>query len=1063
MALGRIALGRRNIYPNAKGPKRDILREIAEAPNPDDQPYNKFYNRQNSDMVFPLPTWYRARKSAHMIEGTAVPLYISEVLDFYTDWYEEASRRLVDLIHTHLSDIGGHLNGTYLSNADWNLYLRDMAYTMDPDQSNWKRHNPRTYCNKLLDALRGEVPIAELALIKIQMDGACQKIEDCRKVYLMIIDIAKFWALHDRKAAHLVKDELDDLFAMRQMDVTALCLCIRRSGAFASYAQLNDFLDLEDFYSRVVKLQNSNENLVQVGPMMNAAEMSKHSELTALTDKANAAIKIQQKSMIYDTRAPNQPSSTIDLTTTPEHMRYNDNVGVFASSLAEGDQVLTAGWEQPSTDEEAQMLSRLGFGGLKDIVYSDEDKIMLGKIYEKFSTTKKVGARGSILGDSDISPAEGKEISDEFAAGFAEYFTATTGFQLPSDPTGELAKHHSDNLTRIEEHNHGEVLSDYVELMHADIGKDLKSMSIAKRGKFVSDLFAEIREKVGGDFNMSDDEFTPEKFEMLKSICNERLGFLPDDWENLLKMIDSKPTQIFLQEKLNKPNLLFKNNEINDVRKELLGDAALELPSYEPLYGLDDTIEPGMMPFSEYFRQRKLIRTAKNINNRFGELMEDSFFQEADSISFEKAMRMGQKDHWDLEPVQNPAQKLMRDEKFASHEEEAAMKDLINSPSADDARAKSQQILALLESGTSLENNSDSLRYKYKKSEASDTNMNNLKFQTKRKPDGDEAARLEKFLATKMPGGDDSSGSKFTKDEAIAKVASTNKSNTQEEDQIDDDEFQYTENLFSINKEEILQYEILPGAKEAWNMPEYREPDQEDIEYVNPERNLGFYVRDSIKEEIFKRFHEDPTKNDVWTLAKEFNLRADRIDAILCMKHIEKTEYAELEPFEIIQLPDGTRYGFDYQKFMEWMYAPDEEKVDPVGVDHFGKPSEYVKYRPTYTIDKEYVPESGHGSRKVIENRPTDQKPNRHVLNIVDLSEARQTGTVENRIRELDGTLRYPDNTEWKATIKTMRPLPRKVRERIINAKKAKGTLREEVAEKKHLGRIRNYEDEWNR
>jgi len=256
-----------------------------------------------------------------------------------------------------------------------------------------------------------------------------------------------------------------------------------------------------------------------------------------------------------------------------------------------------------------------------------------------------------------------------------------------------------------------------------------------------------------------------------------------------------------------------------------------------------------------------------------------------------------------------------------------------------------------------------------------------------------------------------------------------------------------------------------PDVEHALNelIAEGIQAEVEDI-FDNADRERGFYVRDGIKDHIFNLYHTDPEKYDHWKLAEMFKLRVERIDAILAMKHFERTKYAKHEPFELFETKDGTVFGYDHQKFMELNFAPFENKQDLVGVDHYGKPSSYASYDPKYKYE-DVSRSEGHGSGMVIEPKEIAQtkghRPRKARIMITDLSEAK-TGKIEVRVREKDGSYRYPTYDEWSTAVRQQRPLPRKIREKIIADKRQKGILREEVSEKKVLGKIRDYSDEWD-
>lgn len=206
--------------------------------------------------------------------------------------------------------------------------------------------------------------------------------------------------------------------------------------------------------------------------------------------------------------------------------------------------------------------------------------------------------------------------------------------------------------------------------------------------------------------------------------------------------------------------------------------------------------------------------------------------------------------------------------------------------------------------------------------------------------------------------------------------------------------------------------------------------------YINPDRKSSFMVQDSVKEQIWSAFHENPRVNTHWELAKRFNLRADRIDAILRLKHLEKVDHGHEEPFDIYETLDGIRFGIDWQKFMERWALPEKLPIDGIPVDFDGKPDhDYTSYKPIYDVDAPLPPEDGPGSGQVIEDKKVShskgQNRNRHAILISDLSDIHKSGKVNVAVRDKDGSLRHPNMKELQKAVMSERPLPRKVRERI--------------------------------
>jgi hypothetical protein len=205
--------------------------------------------------------------------------------------------------------------------------------------------------------------------------------------------------------------------------------------------------------------------------------------------------------------------------------------------------------------------------------------------------------------------------------------------------------------------------------------------------------------------------------------------------------------------------------------------------------------------------------------------------------------------------------------------------------------------------------------------------------------------------------------------------------------------------------------------------------------YVNEERDKSFLIADVTKEAIWNDFLKNPEKNNQWELAKKYNLRADRIDAILRLKHMEKTEFPHLEPFDIVESGDGLLYGVDYQKLMEAFYLPIRNPVDKIGVDFEGRPSTYTNWKPLYTLDKEELPGSGPGSGEQIESAEEalakGHIPNRHNIIISDLDEVKTRGIVKVSVRNKDGSLREPFIDEFVQAVRNERPYSKVTKRRI--------------------------------
>eukprot|EP00475_Leptophrys_vorax_P039789 TRINITY_DN7248_c0_g4_i1.p1 TRINITY_DN7248_c0_g4~~TRINITY_DN7248_c0_g4_i1.p1 ORF type:complete len:1194 (+),score=332.81 TRINITY_DN7248_c0_g4_i1:75-3584(+) len=211
--------------------------------------------------------------------------------------------------------------------------------------------------------------------------------------------------------------------------------------------------------------------------------------------------------------------------------------------------------------------------------------------------------------------------------------------------------------------------------------------------------------------------------------------------------------------------------------------------------------------------------------------------------------------------------------------------------------------------------------------------------------------------------------------------------------------------------------------------------------FVNEEREKSFLLSNATKEAIWREYLKDPIKNTQWELAKKYNLRADRIDAILRLKHMEKTEFAHEEPFDIVETGDGILYGVDYQKLMENFYLPVRNAVDKIGVDYEGRPSTYTAWQPLYTLEEEDLPEHGPGSGELIETATEaaakGQIPNRHGILISDLDEVKSRGIVKVTVRNQDGSLRQPFKDEFVQAVRNERPFSKRTLKKIKQEKAA--------------------------
>jgi hypothetical protein len=281
----------------------------------------------------------------------------------------------------------------------------------------------------------------------------------------------------------------------------------------------------------------------------------------------------------------------------------------------------------------------------------------------------------------------------------------------------------------------------------------------------------------------------------------------------------------------------------------------------------------------------------------------------------------------------------------------------------------------------------------------------------------------------------------------------------------DDADFEgkYSKNMFEYDKESLTVFDVGedwewgPMLRQAWAIDKEYANDEDVRKYLreklkassreyihevwsNEDRDRSFMVPDLTKEAIWHDHNKDPVKNDQWALAKKYNLRADRIDAILRLKHTEKVEFAEWEPFDIIMTEDGSLYGFDYQKFMENMYLPTKPSTDKIGVDFEGRPSTYTSWKPMYVMRQEEIPESGPGSGEVIETREEAKEKghiaNRHNIMITDLDEYKTQGIVKVAVRNKDGSLREAFVDEFRDAVRVERPYSKKLRRLIARQKK---------------------------
>jgi hypothetical protein len=234
---------RRYIYPNVQDfPKRNVVQEYKDAAKEEDQPYSKFYTKNKMNILFPIPVGYVPKRISIKMPYPAVS--IGEIMEFYSGWYDDHIELMIDSIQASLNDLQLLLRYSIISAADFSVFAQNITACIEADEETMLSYCPRKFCYELHTEIAKKVQADELMNCNYILEDIASKIEQLRKLYVLVGDMSIFWHANIENTAKDMAAELDDLFFNRCIRCTALCEAIRVSGAYKTYLVTNDLVGL---------------------------------------------------------------------------------------------------------------------------------------------------------------------------------------------------------------------------------------------------------------------------------------------------------------------------------------------------------------------------------------------------------------------------------------------------------------------------------------------------------------------------------------------------------------------------------------------------------------------------------------------------------------------------------------------------------------------------------------------------------------------------------------------------------------------------------------------------
>jgi len=343
-----------------KGFKPNIFEEVRNAPKPEDQPYNAFYDKVNSDWVFPIPVTYKAVKPMKHIDMCFTET--GDVVDFYIRHYTHHLQLFENRLLELMGDLSRVVEGRYCP-APWvDGLLREIMTNVLPvsgPELNRDEISPhygarpiRELMSGFFESVRPRLSTTDLLIVDFLSNSIVRQVENVHKIWSLCADLLLFSSMHDcYQFTSADRAELDKIFRNRNVIVSPLCSAIDKSGASAVFLQLSVMHNGTDWYHRFLSLGGDEGILTQMahGPRQrrfDKAGAELQSEVMEVRNLMRQKLtKRSERSAMYQFPAPEavpRPSdafSKIDVN-DPSFMKgitsflHTENAPAFEESLS---------------------------------------------------------------------------------------------------------------------------------------------------------------------------------------------------------------------------------------------------------------------------------------------------------------------------------------------------------------------------------------------------------------------------------------------------------------------------------------------------------------------------------------------------------------------------------------------------------------------------------------------------------------------------------------------------------------------------------------------------------